>query len=55
MTVQCLDRRVPDMETLQTELSAWERDRNASCRTVDWHFSTGDAGNKLKWLYPKLR
>lgn len=35
MTVQCLDRRVPDMETLQIELDSWERERNASCRTVD--------------------
>lgn len=55
MTMQCLDRRVPDMETLRIELDAWERDRNACSRTVDWHFRTGDARDKLKWLYPKLR
>lgn len=53
LTVQCLDRRIPDLEALRTEIKAWERDRNASSRTVDWHFSTGDARNKLKWLYPK--
>jgi len=30
MTTQCLGRRLPDMERLKGELSAWERTRNAS-------------------------
>jgi hypothetical protein len=52
MTMQCLNRRISDMETLQIELSAWEANRNASQKSVDWHFSTTDARDKLKFLYP---
>jgi hypothetical protein len=54
MTRQCLDRRIPTMERLQTEISAWEFQRNASTKTVDWHFSTANARDKLKWLYPNI-
>ena len=54
MTKQCLGRRIPDMQRLQKELSAWERARNASSKSVDWHFNTETARDKLKWLYPKI-
>jgi hypothetical protein len=49
---QCLDRRMEDDEMLRTEASAWEADRNAECVTVNWHFTTDRARNKLKHLYP---
>ena len=51
---QCLDRRIPDMETMQTQVAAWERDRNNSVRKIVWQFTTPDARIKLKRLYPKL-
>ena len=51
---QCLDRRIPDMRTLKTEISAWEKDRNRRHRKIDWRFTTDDARVKLKTLYPKL-
>ena len=54
MTKQCLSRRIPSMEQLQAQLSAWEADRNAAVKSVEWHFSTEQARDKLKWLYPKL-
>jgi hypothetical protein len=54
MTLQCLGRRIPTLDVLNSELSAWESDRNASCKSVDWHFSTDNARDKLKYLYPKL-
>jgi hypothetical protein len=54
MTRQCLDRRISTIEQLQTEISAWECQRNASTKTIDWHFSTANARDKLKWLYPKI-
>ena len=25
---QCLDRRIPDLETLRSHIAAWENDRN---------------------------
>jgi hypothetical protein len=51
---QCLDRRIPDRETLQREVAAWERARNAAAVKVDWQFTTADARVKLKRLYPTL-
>jgi hypothetical protein len=52
---QCLDRRIPDQETLAMEVAAWEEERNASGATVDWRFTTADARIKLKHLYPSLQ
>lgn len=54
MTKQCLGRRLPDLDTLQTQLSAWEKARNISQKAVEWHFTTHNTRDKLKWLYPKL-
>ena len=51
---QCLDRRIADMATMQTEVATWENDRNNSSKTIDWQFTTPDARIKLKRLYPKI-
>jgi hypothetical protein len=51
---QCLDRRIPDQESLESEVAAWEVRRNHESRTIDWHFSTDDARIKLKRLYPSI-
>jgi hypothetical protein len=55
LTMQCLDRRIPDMETLTKETQRWEQRRNASQKGVDWQFSTLDARIKLKRLYPQIQ
>ena len=49
---QCLDRRIPDKETLINEAAAWEVTRNESKATVNWQFTTDDARIKLRKLYP---
>ena len=49
---QCLDRRIPDRETLSYEVAAWQRRRNNAKAAVDWQFTTADARVKLKRLYP---
>jgi hypothetical protein len=54
LTGQCLRRRIPDRAILEHETGAWERDRNARVRTIDWRFTTADASIKLKRLYPSL-
>ena len=54
MTIQCLDRRIPSIEVLRNEVSAWATDRNSTTKTVNWHFDTETARGKLKWLYPKI-
>jgi hypothetical protein len=51
---QCLDRRIPDKETLEQETTAWEQTRNAKAATVNWRFTTADARIKLKRLYPSI-
>ena len=52
---QCLDRRIPDEETLVWEVVAWEEARNAQGNPVDWRFTTADARIKLKHLYPSIQ
>jgi len=49
---QCLADRIPDEETLRHEIAAWETKRNVQQATVNWQFTTIDARNKLKRLYP---
>lgn len=51
---QCLDRRVPDFETLEAEVEAWQERRNAQGGGIDWRFTTEDARIKLKRLYPSI-
>jgi hypothetical protein len=55
LTGQCLDRRMPDIETLRKETRAWEQRRNAHHQGVDWQFTTQNARIKLKRLYPQLQ
>jgi transposase len=52
---QCLDRRIPDKDTLSAEVAAWQERRNAAGGTVDWRFTADDARIKLKRLYPALQ
>jgi hypothetical protein len=54
LTSQCLDRRIPDKQTLVDEVAAWEQERNANHTKSDWHFTTADARIKLKHLYPSI-
>jgi len=52
LSSQCLDRRIPDEDTLTTEVAAWEQTRNETATRVDWRFTTADARIKLRHLYP---
>ena len=54
LTSQCLDRRIPDKQTLIEEIAAWENDRNAHNAKADWQFTTDTARIKLKHLYPSF-
>lgn len=54
-TRQCLDRRMPDIDTLKKEATAWYRERNANQRSVCWQFATTDARVKLRRLYPHIQ
>jgi len=54
LSTQCLDRRIPDKQTLIDEIAAWQTDRNTHHTKSDWHFTTKDARVKLKHLYPSI-
>lgn len=49
---QCLDRRIPDRQTLENEVAAWLSDRHKNNSKTDGRFTTDDARIKLKHLYP---
>jgi len=51
---QCLDRRIPDMNTMKRETEAWQEVRNSHPTPMDWRFTTADARIKLKKLYPTI-
>jgi hypothetical protein len=53
LTRQCLDRRIADLDILNTELAAWQATTNADQRQVNWHFTTSDARTRLRHLYPE--
>ena len=52
---QCLDRRIPDQDTLAQEVTAWKQDRNKAQIKANWQFTTEDARVKLRKLYPTIQ
>ncbi len=52
LQTQCLNRRIPDAATLQSEVAAWETERNQMDATVNWQFTNEDARTRLHRLYP---
>jgi hypothetical protein len=51
---QCLDRHIPDKQTLIEEIAAWQDSRNKNHTKADWQFTTADARVRLKRLYPAI-
>jgi DDE superfamily endonuclease len=47
LATQCLDRRVPDGETLKQEIDAWQTKRNQHKTQINWH-------SVLTWHESKL-
>jgi hypothetical protein len=50
---QCLGRRIPDRDTLETEVAAWEQARNEQRAAIHWSFTIDHARTKLGRLYPR--
>lgn len=51
---QCLgNRRFETNKEIDSEIAAWQSERNARRCGTDWRFTTADARVKLKSLYPK--
>ena len=51
---QCLDRRIDTKEQLESEIAAWEHQRNASGARIKWMFTTDKARAKMGRAYPQL-
>ena len=54
LRAQCLDRRIGERETLEAEIEAWQRQRNASGARIKWMFNTETARSKLARAYPNV-
>lgn len=54
MTRECLNRRIPDIETLRAELKAWNEAYNSTPTEINWQFSNETSRVKLKSLYPDI-
>jgi hypothetical protein len=52
LSIQGLDRRLPDQETVCRTTMAWQTQRNAAQAKVNWRFTIAKARRKLKRLYP---
>jgi hypothetical protein len=52
---QCLNQRIPDLEQLRREVSAWQDERNHAGTRMIWRFTTADARIRLARLYPSLQ
>ena len=52
MVRQCLNRRIADIETVRSEVSAWQSSRDQIKAKINWQFTTETARTKLKRLYP---
>ena len=36
LSIQCLNRRIPDIDMMKKEVAAWELDRNNRSKIIDW-------------------
>ena len=54
LNMQCLNRRIDNIEKIESEIKAWTVNRNNNNKPIDWQFTTAQARIKLKHLYPKL-
>ena len=48
LETECLNRRIPDLETLQREVIAWTEMRNDQKAQIDWRFTREEAREKFK-------
>ena len=48
---QCLNRRLPDRDTLTREVDAWQRRRNDAQHRIAWTFSRQDEDMKMATYY----
>lgn len=48
LETECLNRRIPDEDTIQKEVAAWEKRRNDQEARINWKFTREKAREKFK-------
>ena len=51
---QCINRRIPNLDTLNMELVAWADVYNSNPTPIRWQFTNNMARTKLRRLYPLI-
>jgi len=51
---QCLNRHIPTMKKIITEVKAWQNQRNNKNAKINWQFTNEQARIKLRRLYPSI-
>ncbi len=54
MTRECLNRRIPSLESLRSVLKEWNDAYDKEPSPINWQFEAKDARTKLKRLYPNI-
>jgi len=54
LTKQCLNRRIDNRDEIESEVKAWQNQRNNKDAKINWQFTTKDARIKLHRLYPSI-
>jgi DDE superfamily endonuclease len=52
---QCLNRRINNIDTMRSEVAAWQARRDQLNAKIDWQFTADNARVKLKRLYPTFQ
>ena len=51
---QCINRRIPDLTMLNSEINVWCVYQNSANSPINWQFTTDNARIKLRRLYPLI-
>jgi len=51
---QCLNRHIPTIGEITSEVNAWQNHRNNKNASINWQFTNDQARIKLKRLYPSI-
>ena len=49
---RCLDQRIATKTQVESEIAAWEQQRNAAAARIKWMFTTDKARIKIGRAYP---
>lgn len=55
LSKQCLDRRIPQIQKLTNEVTAWVKYRNQQRATVHWQFTKNKARDKFERFYSAVK